>query len=404
MLYGAPVRQDGSESLIFEPGSKWSIPLYTCASSSRAVIKTVNFRFNGTNGLQSLTVLNITNKVYANESAIPLWGVENTGLEISDAPPVWGLIDSKYSSNPGISTIRKESLWLPGTFNGLTSSECNPVATYQYLPGVSFFMDALTCAFGVSSTSTSTDVTDYSGQTNLAMYARWQQLSQTAAKVSKIINLIWTDVATSAVMGTKGWIPGSSSTPLQKHDGATSTQASPIQSTPVPIRIYSRQIQYHPLYAIPILLVALIAILMTLVSLALFLIGRFNLTVLRRHLTITSAGRLMTIFLYPDECNHYSQTKDWVRRVGAKTVSIRSSVPQAAHVAAYDNLGYGKPEDTVLLRPGTAGDGAPPYVGGYQHPLGSSFHGGAHEMQPQTPGMYANRPNNSAVYGHAHAQ
>ncbi|KAK4246331.1 hypothetical protein C7999DRAFT_33294 [Corynascus novoguineensis] len=45
---------------------------------------------------------------------------------------------------------------------------------------------------------------DYSGQTNLALKRRWKDLSRSADTVAKIPNLIWTDLAANAVVGTKG--------------------------------------------------------------------------------------------------------------------------------------------------------------------------------------------------------
>jgi hypothetical protein len=53
--------------------------MYTCASSTKATIKDVHFRFNASNGngLKRLQVLNVSDKFYPNYSSMPLWGVES---------------------------------------------------------------------------------------------------------------------------------------------------------------------------------------------------------------------------------------------------------------------------------------------------------------------------------------
>ena len=38
----------------------------------------------------------------------------------------------------------------------------------------------------------------------MAMYVQWQNLSQTPEGASFIVNLIWTDLAASVIVGTKG--------------------------------------------------------------------------------------------------------------------------------------------------------------------------------------------------------
>jgi hypothetical protein len=72
-MYGAPRRQDGDASLLFEPGSSWTIPMYSCISATKALVKTVSFRFNGSDSLSGLTVTGLIDKVYPNDASKPLW-------------------------------------------------------------------------------------------------------------------------------------------------------------------------------------------------------------------------------------------------------------------------------------------------------------------------------------------
>lgn len=89
LVFGAARRKDGSESLTFEPETWWTQPLYSCASTTKAVIKTVQFKYNGTSqtNLKNLKVLNVTDKAYQSDDDKPLWGVErlNMTFEFGDA-------------------------------------------------------------------------------------------------------------------------------------------------------------------------------------------------------------------------------------------------------------------------------------------------------------------------------
>ena len=86
MVYGAARRKDGSASVLFDPGTEWTVPLYSCASASKALIKTVQFRYNGTEGLRSLDILDIKPKSYANvdESMHSRLSISYTSLNCAD--------------------------------------------------------------------------------------------------------------------------------------------------------------------------------------------------------------------------------------------------------------------------------------------------------------------------------
>ena len=116
LMVAIPQRQDSSLNLLFNSGGKWSQRLYSCASAVKATIKTVNFHLNGTQGLKSLSVTSVEAKVFPDDTSKPLWGVENTGnrYKISQLPMIWGLVSSAYENNENVSTVRQESLYLPG--------------------------------------------------------------------------------------------------------------------------------------------------------------------------------------------------------------------------------------------------------------------------------------------------
>ena len=82
-MRGIAQRVDGGSQFTFEGGSKWSAPLYSCASAVKANIKTVSFLMNGTApGLGSIVVTDVHDKEYPDNSSMPLWGIEDSGLTL----------------------------------------------------------------------------------------------------------------------------------------------------------------------------------------------------------------------------------------------------------------------------------------------------------------------------------
>jgi hypothetical protein len=184
-LYGAPLRKDGTNSTLFDPGSAWSLPMYSCVSTTKSIIRTASFRFNGTkNDLSGLEVISLKDKIYVNDESKPLWGVERSGMLLKDGGPLWGLISKDHESKLNISTVRKELLYLPGR---------DPFINTRNTPGADFAAITLRMTYetGSSSISSSTGpIVDYSGRANLAMYKKWQELSQDPRTSAKIPNLI----------------------------------------------------------------------------------------------------------------------------------------------------------------------------------------------------------------------
>jgi hypothetical protein len=112
--------------------------MYSCISATKALIKTVSFRFNGSDDLSGLSVTGLGDKIYPNDASKPVWGVENTDMFLADASPLWGLVEPQQG-NVNISTLQKESLWLPGYS---VMGDAPPAQGYQNLPGVDFHSHA----------------------------------------------------------------------------------------------------------------------------------------------------------------------------------------------------------------------------------------------------------------------
>jgi hypothetical protein len=95
-----------------ESGSKWTQDIYTCATGIEASVKEVTFSFNGSSSLDNLGLI-VEDKIYGNDSSMPLWAVENPGVQVAYINPLWGLVSDEYENNTSLFTKRAKSLWLP---------------------------------------------------------------------------------------------------------------------------------------------------------------------------------------------------------------------------------------------------------------------------------------------------
>ncbi|KAI2278777.1 hypothetical protein LOZ05_000374 [Ophidiomyces ophidiicola] len=330
LIVGAARRVDGSASLIAEPRSRWTVPLYSCASSARAVIKTVDFRYNGTDGLRGLSIDGVKDKVYKQDSDKPFWGVERPGIKLGDISAMWGLVSNRYKSSNDLSIVQNDALWLPG----FVSLSKTPVASYMNLPGVSFYMNAFASIYTMGSDTPDT-LMDYTGKSNLAMYARWQELSKQANTTSTIINQIWTDIAANAVLGTRGWISANAEDlKILKRNNDKPREG---QTVNVPVKIYDHRVSYHIVYGIPAFIALLLTTAVAASSGVLCIIGRARPAVVRRYLFHTAPGRILGTFVYPNEVDPQAPTNGWNDTVGSKKVSMAGPVPY--------------PSDPVMMAP-----------------------------------------------------
>jgi hypothetical protein len=122
--------------LVFEPGSWYVQDIYSCASATKASVKTVDFRYNATqetgHTLDALTVVDVKPKNYSSKEEMPLWGVEDVDYTLGSLTQFWGIIDPELENSVNLSTIRREYLHLPG-FLGLLSTAT--LAGWQNVPG-----------------------------------------------------------------------------------------------------------------------------------------------------------------------------------------------------------------------------------------------------------------------------
>lgn len=241
-------------------------------------------------------------------------------MDFSYAQPLWGIIGSSnstptgYASVDNISTISQESLYLPGYMDSFYflygGYQANlPGSAGQNLPGVDFYSKALSIALNIASPCVAgyQGLADYSGMTSLALFAKWQNLSWSAATAPAILNLVWTDAAANAVVGTKGWglTPGND------------------QQVLVPVTVYQRTISYRLPFAIPAFIVLTVTIIVLVTLIGLTLMQKTGLARMRALLDATSAGRIIGTALWPEKRTGRG-TRAWIAVVGTHGVRITS--------------------------------------------------------------------------------
>lgn len=333
-MRGIPQRTDGGSQFTFEGGSNWSSPLYACASTVKASLKTISFLMNGTSpNLSSLTVTDVHDNEYPDNSSMPLWGVEDSGLALDGISPVWGLISPEYASFPNISTVRQPSFYLIGTSDPEVFTVLSTLAdgSFENMPGSDFAPWTMNSVY-------SDDFMDYSGATSLAMFKRWLDLSKTPELAASIINLIWTDMAAQGVVGTKG-VLGSGNAGL------------PNETVSITVSPMVHKIKYSYPYGIPAFIFT--GILLVIILLAVFSATRQpGLTTMGERLRQSSIGRILIIAFGHDGSNLEMSSKEWSRTSGMREVDLSKAsqdlqVPNAVnggehnggeHTAVVENL------------------------------------------------------------------
>ncbi|KAF4829749.1 hypothetical protein CGCTS75_v006389 [Colletotrichum tropicale] len=334
LLRGAPQRVDGGNKLaMYENHSKWSSPLHSCATAIRAIVKTVTFTVNGTDGLNSLKVTSIEPKHYDSPEDYPLWATENSGLTMDGIMPIWGIISPEYASRPNISTVRKPEFHLPGKYGTLSISSLeNTFGLTRYnIPGSDFPSSIMKLLFTDSLSDGAFDQAwpfDLAGVSNIPIFERWQALSPDADRVSDIIKLLWTDLAASAVVGTKGTLGSGNN---------VADEAARIHVSP-----FGRRIKYHVLFGIPafILLLVMLSILLLLVVTTVSHSSTVRL--LRHRIQQLTVGRVFTTFLFQNDSNMYMPSKEWSRANGRKAIYL-GGLPENAVVVEDERPTQSKP-------------------------------------------------------------
>lgn len=322
LLLGPSTRLDGNVSNIYAPGSWWTRPIYSCASATKATIKTVHFTYNSSfsGGLNSLNATKISDKAYNNRSEMPLWGVETPNMNISDFTPFWGLISPQLENNKSVnlSTTRAEKLYIPASMVTWFQQSLGSQGM-DFLPGTQGSPEIWHTVYDYYGTSLSGF--DYTGSTNLALLQKWRGLLTNTTGGAEIINLIWTDYAANYFVGTRSWLTPTDSLPpnLQRTNQKREVGYSEGQ---VPVHVYQRKIRYHYLYGIPAAICLVLAAAVCAGAFLSILLRRSSAGRLRYYIYSLSSGRLFGAFLFPTEGDPRAETKTWIKQVGHKHVRL----------------------------------------------------------------------------------
>ena len=288
-------------------------------STVKASIKTATFRFNNTDDLSGLSVISVQEKQYPDEASKPLWAVEQSDMPLREGNPLWGLVTEESAKQLNVSTLRKESLYLPG----FAGNSFGALSSHQNLPSADFPAIALGATYTTGGLTSNAKI-DYSGGSNLALYRLWQERSRTAETSANILNLIWTDIATNLVIGTKGL--DTQAAALQKRDETSSGSLKAPHVTN-----YTRRIRYKYVYGIPAFIAIFFASISAFSTLFFMLFGHAQPSTMRTFLQNTSAGRFLTSqsgaqanYTAPIAHDGFSDapTKTWVKQAGQSEFTL----------------------------------------------------------------------------------
>lgn len=308
-----PVSSDGA-GLGFRLGSNWKQQLYTCASTMKASVKTVEFVYNGTSGLSNLTVSRVMDKEYADNTQLPLWGVEKVdqakNLSIADIDLLWGFLgrNQEASTLPdSITTVKSKEFFLPAAYQGTIMGEFthNMAATNAFTAAWNSVYELAAWIAGTNING----VPSYSGEAQYALFLKWLALSRSPDGASRILNLIWTDLVASTVVGTKTGFEKPTTSNANTTAGTTLGQRS--------VRKHRIKVVYSNfLFAIPAFLSGALWVLLVLFALIALVSRRMSFRTLKDYMNQTSLGRAVHHAENPYSKAAQATTKGWVAEVG----------------------------------------------------------------------------------------
>ncbi|KAH6967970.1 hypothetical protein BKA56DRAFT_497595 [Ilyonectria sp. MPI-CAGE-AT-0026] len=309
LMQGVPTRVDGGPANIFDEGSKWSTPVYSCASAVKATIKTVHFFHNGTNDdLEGLVIRDLKEKKYQDESEMPLWGMEASFFTLEQFEPIWGLIDSAFEDFQNISTIRAPSLYLPqvvvDSLGAMTPTRNLPGAILPVAAYKTIRLNAGSIWTGI----------DYTAEGSMSLWMRWKELSKSATTMPKIIQFLWTDIAASALVGSKGVLG--------------SRNMEPDQAATINIHPTVHRVKYHWPFAIPAFIVVLLIVLVFVVVVLSVAFGNASLGGMKQNLKQVSVGRVLTSVFHPQSSDLAMEPVVWSKGNGSRLIDMSGGHPR----------------------------------------------------------------------------
>ncbi|KAI8724032.1 hypothetical protein NCS52_00260100 [Fusarium sp. LHS14.1] len=317
LLRGVPKRVGGGSPSLFEDGSEWSSPLYTCASAVKATVKRVTFFHNGTiDNIDNLVVKEVKEKEYKSKDDMPLWGVEDWSLTLAQFEPIWGIVDPAFKGFQNVSTTQAPELYLLGSAMDeiFGPAALNPSSSTMNLPGSIVPISALHTIF--NSGSDTDPIIDFTARQSMSLWLKWKELSASAETAPKIYKLLWNDLAASALVGTKGTLGALNEEP---------DQAARLRVIPTVHRV-----KYRWMFGIPAFVVIVFMALIFLAVAGSAVTGKSSFGLVRHRLKQVAVGRVLTTIFHPDSSSFIMSPGDWSRANGEKQIDMTGGRPAPA--------------------------------------------------------------------------
>jgi len=289
---------------------------YTCASSVKAMIKTVEFiTSNSTTTLNNVNISRIVDKNYTSQADEPLWGVENVAqfqnTNVSNIHLLWGLVNNSYINDSEISTIRGKALYLPVSYfnSDMSTFRDNLAAASVFTAAWNTVYEESAWIAGVAAGGSPS----YSGDIQYSLYLKWRDLSQTESGAANILNLIWTDLVASAVVGTKTGFENNTSV----------TNSSTLGQRAVN-RHHSVVVYDNLLFAIPAFVTLFLWTILFVAAMILLITRKVTCRMLLHYMNQTSLGRAVYDAEHPNREMAISSSTVWTKEVGNKQIGIRA--------------------------------------------------------------------------------
>lgn len=316
LMMGTPHSVDGSSNNILLPNKTFEQPVYSCASTVRASIQQVNITMNqqvtATSGYSGLQISRQSTNTTVN------WGIELTGLNVSDANAYWGPITSDYLQDAKLYTQQSEEFLLPAgksnyVFSFFGIMDMSPSDTQgSAIPGLVFtLMENL----WLTQTDTTMQKFDFTGTTDYNLLQQWQNLSSSADTASQIVKYIWSDLMANNALGV---------------GAITTATVTPKGSS----------VSYDVRYAIPAFITLAFWTPFFLFSIYLLCRARVTLHELRNAINQTAVGRAVVNMINPTS-DSLAPTKEWSKSEGKTKIGIvigRSTAGSATAKFNYDPL------------------------------------------------------------------
>ena len=183
---------------------------------------------------------------------------------------------------------------------------------------------------------TSVAAHSYSGESNYAQTLKWRELSQTADGAATIFNLIWTDLAATAVVGTVTGFESSYDHQLLEKRQSDNTNVLGKRT----VNLVIHHIAYTVIwYAIPAAILAVIFVVAFAAFLILLCCGQTSLRLLKHYINQTGIGRAVTQHEYQGMAAPDATSHDWHEAVGWRIINVPVLPRKRAHKTSLSRNG-----------------------------------------------------------------